>query len=88
MASGINSTFRQVAIATSIAALGSIFNTKLRSAPAGQHAAAFVGGINELLLISGLLALVTGVLALLLIRQRDFVAYAPAEPSEAASVSA
>jgi EmrB/QacA subfamily drug resistance transporter len=88
MASGINSTFRQVAIATSIAALGSIFNTKLRTAPAGQHDAAFVAGIDELLLIAGLLALVTGVLSLLLIRQRDFVAYAPAEPSEAASVNA
>jgi hypothetical protein len=69
MASGINSTFRQVGIAASIAALGSIF--------ASRHAMtspqAFVDTINLLLLIAAGIALVAGALSLALIRARDFV---------------
>ncbi len=77
MASGINSTFRQVGIATAIAALGSIFYTRLPLPTAPTYRGEFVSGINELLLITALLALVTGALSLLLIRQRDFVAHGP-----------
>jgi EmrB/QacA subfamily drug resistance transporter len=72
MASGINTTFRQVGIATSIAALGSVFTARLDGA---RDAASYVAGIDELLLIAALVALVAGVLALALIRQRDFVAH-------------
>jgi len=73
MASGINSTFRQIGIATSVAALGSILATREAGTTGPAHAAAFLSGLNELFLISGLIALSTGALALLLIRQRDFV---------------
>jgi EmrB/QacA subfamily drug resistance transporter len=72
MASGINTTFRQVGIATSVAALGSVFATRLNGA---SDVASYVAGIDELLLIAALVALVAGVLALVLIRQRDFVAH-------------
>src|SRR6202012_1054656 len=58
MASGINSTFRQVGIATSVAALGSILTTHTTSATGPASARAdFVDGLNVLLLISGLLAI-------------------------------
>lgn len=67
MASGINSTFRQVGIAVSIAALGSIF------AGHGPGPAGFVNSINTLLLVAAVIAVVTGLLSLALIRARDFV---------------
>jgi EmrB/QacA subfamily drug resistance transporter len=74
MASGINSTFRQIGIATSIAALGSILASHEHGAPGTPgHVATFISGLNELFLIAGLIALVAGVSSLLLIRQRDFV---------------
>jgi len=74
MASGINSTFRQVGIATSIAALGSILADREAGTKGEAHVAAFISGLNELLLIAALIAATAGILALLLIRQRDFVA--------------
>jgi EmrB/QacA subfamily drug resistance transporter len=75
MASGINSTFRQVGIATSVAALGSILATRTAGATGAGERAAFVSGLNELLLISGLLAIVGGLFSLVLIRPRDFVVH-------------
>ncbi len=115
MASGINSTFRQVGLATSIAALGSIFTSSLRShltsalaqvpqvsghtdqivsalrqgqtgavadgvPPAARAAlqaairSSFTDAINTLLVVSACIALAGGVLSLLLIRSKDFVA--------------
>jgi MFS family permease len=79
MASGINTTFRQVGIATAIAALGSIFATKLRGATPLTIHARFATTMNELLLISALTAIVAGVLATLLIRRKDFVVHRPPE---------
>ena len=73
MASGINNTLRQIGIATSVAALGSILATREAGTNGAAHATAFISGLNELFLISGLVALSAGALALLLIRQRDFV---------------
>ena len=115
MASGINNTFRQVGIATGIAALGSIFATRVRHdvlgslaglPGVGSHAgavatalvqgnspiaaagrvtpataarigeaarSAFVNGLNEILLIGGVLAALAALAALVLIRNRDFV---------------
>jgi EmrB/QacA subfamily drug resistance transporter len=74
MASGINSTFRQVGIATSVAALGSILATHTAGATGALgERAAFVSGLDVLLLISGLLAIVGGICALVLIRPKDFV---------------
>jgi EmrB/QacA subfamily drug resistance transporter len=121
MASGINSTFRQIGLATSIAALGSIFTTELRNelgnALAGTPLAAradqivgavrqgqtgsgsatlqpnmraelqtairssFTGALNDLFLVTAILALVGGVIAGALIRSRDFTTREPA-PSE------
>jgi predicted MFS family arabinose efflux permease len=88
MASGINSTFRQVGIATSVAALGSILATHTAGASGAGERAAFVSGLNELLLISGLLALVGGVAAIALIRRKDFVVHEPEGGGPAASESA
>ena len=113
MASGINSTFRQIGLATSIAALGSIFTSSLRrqlsdalagtplagqanqivntvrqgqTANSGSSAvpqslraevatavkSSFTGALNNLFVVTAVLALVGGVLSLLLIRDKDF----------------
>ena len=112
MASGVNSTFRQVGIATGIAALGSIFSHEvadgIRGSLAGTPAAAradqisdavtngqigavlrqapaslrgtleqaatgsFVDALNHITTIAALIALVSGVLCLFLIRAKDF----------------
>ena len=120
MGSGINSTFRQVGIATGIAALGSIFTSEVRSHVSsglraahqgGAHAIAtaisngqtrqaiahvplqaraavaevarssFVAGLNEIFLVSAIVALVGAVAAFSLIRSSDFVAQTEA-PSD------
>jgi EmrB/QacA subfamily drug resistance transporter len=72
MASGINTTFRQIGIAVSIAALGSIFATKLHGSTAATVTAHYATALNELLLITAILALAAGLAAVLLIRQKDF----------------
>ena len=113
MASGINATFRQIGIATSIAALGTIFagavNAELRRSLAhlpgvGSHLSAiesqvrsgdvagaaghlpahargavlhaagvgFVHGINDLLLVTAIVAFVGAVFAFTMLRTRDF----------------
>jgi EmrB/QacA subfamily drug resistance transporter len=113
MASGINSTFRQVGIATGVAALGSILASQadstvvshlgstplsgqahalaasvsngsvlqaiatvpahLRGVAASAAKAGFIDGLNVVLLIGAVIALVAAVLTFILIRQRDFV---------------
>lgn len=134
MASGVNSTFRQVGIATGIAALGSIFGnqvsdavrpalservsgqaldgltaalsggqvsaaaeaaqkaaTESGGASAGQQAfdlvtsvgtSAVVDALNHIVAIGAVIAFASGILCLILIRQRDFVAHGgpPAAP--------
>ncbi len=113
MASGINSTFRQVGIATGIALLGTLFTSQtkqvitdqLSSVPqlssrsdqvagalqSGQLGSqlkglppqlagkvetaartAFTSGLNHILLVAAILALAAGVLAMSLIRAKDF----------------
>ena len=113
MASGINSTFRQVGIATGIALLGTLFSSRVHdqvvSRLAGipgarEHTAAIAGGLksgeignviqslpaqlrgpvgyaargaftdgmNLILMIAAVVALVSGVVALLSIRSQDF----------------
>jgi EmrB/QacA subfamily drug resistance transporter len=124
MASGINSTFRQVGIATGIALLGTLFSNQVRTAvmqgvaaipglshqgpriasavQSGQigrvltslppHARQAVGGItrtafttglNRILLVAAIIALVSGVVSLAAIRSRDF-AQQQAGPEESA----
>jgi EmrB/QacA subfamily drug resistance transporter len=112
MASGTNTTFRQIGIATGIAAFGSIFVSTMQShlastlpaslagsaatiaaavrqgsagrvlasVPAANRAAtalalrsSFAAGLNDLLYIAAVLALIGGVCAVLLIRSKDFV---------------
>jgi len=86
MASGVNNTFRQVGIATGIAAFGAIFQHRvqselhvssggLRAIIAGHGEAArhaFVVGLNELFLIAAIVAFVGAALAFALVRRRDF----------------
>jgi EmrB/QacA subfamily drug resistance transporter len=114
MASGINSTFRQVGIATGIALLGTLFSNDVRDlvltrvaavpglastgpriaaavqsgevshvigalpAQARQTVgmitrAAFTSGLNRILLVAAIIALVSGVVSLATIRSKDFV---------------
>jgi EmrB/QacA subfamily drug resistance transporter len=119
MASGVNTTFRQIGIATSIALFGSIFTSALRShldhslssvpalaGHAGQVVGAiqqgtvgttigaipasvrgqlvgaihiaFAGAMNDLLIVSGIVALVGAICSVILIRPKDFVSARPA----------
>jgi EmrB/QacA subfamily drug resistance transporter len=131
MASGVNSTSRQVGYAAGIAALGTLLATEVRNtvigdlrhspfAHASRHLAeaissgnaahaishapaaarprlgavalgAFTSSLNELLLVAALVSFAGGVLAFLLIRQRDFVQpgaeAAPAGPAPAAAAA-
>ncbi|HTD09499.1 MAG TPA: hypothetical protein VK680_11455, partial [Solirubrobacteraceae bacterium] len=127
MASGINSTFRQVGIATGIAGLGAIFqhsvtkgthttlaasghareivsaahgqlatilesgevNHFARSLSPAAHTAlvhsykvGFTGAFTTIATIAGLVAVIGGLLAFVLVRSRDFVAsgHAPTAP--------
>jgi len=84
MASGINNTFRQLGIATGIAALGAIFQSKAGSGRIGgpgplpeSAKVAFVSGLNTILEVGSVVAAIGAVLALLLVRRRDFVASGP-----------
>jgi len=111
MASGLNSTFRQLGIATGVAGLGAILQARVTSHALGaladlpnarslarqfasgqvQHAIShlpadqreraaavardsFVSGFNEILVIGAIVAAIGAVLALALVRPRDFVA--------------
>jgi hypothetical protein len=75
MASGINSTFRQVGIATGVAALGAVIAHFAASTGRGPEAAqGFVEGLNEILLIGALVAFASAVATFALIRQRDYIA--------------
>jgi EmrB/QacA subfamily drug resistance transporter len=73
MASGINTTFRQVGTATGVAALGALFAGHLHVATRAQVHAGVVDGLNEILLVGAATAFVAAVATLLLVRERDFV---------------
>jgi EmrB/QacA subfamily drug resistance transporter len=87
MASGINNTFRQVGIATGIAGLGAILQSK-----AGSQLAAsgrgdphlFTNGLNQILLVAAIALFVGAVLAVALVRAQDFVASGPAQGQQPA----
>jgi EmrB/QacA subfamily drug resistance transporter len=80
MASGINNTFRQVGLAVGVAALGTLL-------PAGAtvQAAAFAQALDDMLLVSAAAVAAGAVAALLLVRQRDFVAEPLPLPTPAAA---
>jgi EmrB/QacA subfamily drug resistance transporter len=81
MASGINTTFRQIGIATSVAALGSVFASHLSGATATTLTATYASALDALLLIVAIVALVSAALALVLIRGKDFVAHGGPPPA-------
>lgn len=122
MASGANTTFRQLGIAVSIAAFGTIFTAALRqhlttalapvpalagrvpgivtaiqqgnaghaiaATPASQRAhlavalhASFASALNDLLIVSGIIALVGAVGSVILIRPKDFVSGGAPRPA-------
>jgi predicted MFS family arabinose efflux permease len=86
MASGINNTFRQLGIATGIAALGAIFATKVEASafaphPSAAARASFVVGLHDILLVGAGVAAIGAVLAAVLVRRRDFVASGPPQGS-------
>ncbi len=79
LASGTNSTFRQIGIAVSVAVLGSIFDAKSAGATAATAGAHYAAALNNVLFIAAGVAFTAAVLALALIRRKDFhVAGAPA----------
>jgi EmrB/QacA subfamily drug resistance transporter len=106
MGSGINSTFRQVGIATGTAALGALFQGLLAdratgplarvpaevlaqgrpevAGPGGRAAylALFTGALNDLFLVGAIVLFAGSVCAFALIRRKDFIASAPAQPEE------
>jgi predicted MFS family arabinose efflux permease len=83
MASGLNNTFRQLGIATGIAALGAIFQNKVGSAGFGAGhlpdaaRATFISGLNAILEVGAVVAAIGAALAFLLVRRKDFVASGP-----------
>jgi EmrB/QacA subfamily drug resistance transporter len=91
MASGVNNTFRQVGIATGIAGLGAILESKAGGQVAASglgNAQAFCNGLNEILLIAAIVVFVGAVLAFALVRASDFVASGPARQPEPATAEA
>jgi EmrB/QacA subfamily drug resistance transporter len=74
MASGINSTLRQVGIATGVATLGTIFSHHVAQTHGQNPVVGFVDGLNAILLVGAIVALVAAVTSLTLIRSKDFVA--------------
>jgi EmrB/QacA subfamily drug resistance transporter len=123
MASGINSTFRQVGIATGVAALGAIFQARVdakladllpQAPPAFSDAVsagavesalpsippqfrdqavaaadqAFIGGLNEILLIGAGIAIVGSIASWLLIRSQDMVGQPAPSPEPGAEADA
>ena len=65
LSSGINNTFRQLGIASGIAGLGAIFQHRLA-------ADGFVAGLNDILVVAGVVALAGAVATALLLRPGDF----------------
>ena len=82
MASGINTTFRQVGTATGVAALGAIFARHLHGATPAQLRAGTVDGLNEILLVGACIAFAAAVATFALVRERDFVAPGARERAE------
>ena len=89
MAAGINNTFRQVGIATGIAALGAILQSRAGRAAASGHGdpARYIDGLNAILLVSAIVLFAGAVLGLALVRTRDFVTSEQAQEQPAQSAA-
>lgn len=81
MASGANTTFRQIGVAVGIAAYGSMFSSAMRhgAAQGWDLRMSYAHGLNELFVVSGCLAVAGGLASIALIRTRDFAAHALVE---------
>jgi len=77
MASGINATFRQIGIATSVAVLGSIFDSRIRRGHRGDGDRPLRLSTERGVLIAACIAFAAGALALARIRRKDFRAPTP-----------
>jgi EmrB/QacA subfamily drug resistance transporter len=86
MGAGINNTFRQVGIATGIAALGAILQSKAGQVAASGHGdpARYIDGLNAILLVSAIVLFAGAVLGFALVRARDFVTSGPQREQAAA----
>ena len=75
MAAGINNTFRQLGAAFGVAGLGAVLQgVETRASRAGVNPAqAFVDGFNEVLLFGAAIAFVGALIAVALVRPRDYV---------------
>jgi EmrB/QacA subfamily drug resistance transporter len=73
MASGINSTFRQVGIATGIAGLGAIFRHSSNHATSHDPHVIFVGAFVDVLYVAAVIAAIGTLAAWLLVHERDLV---------------
>ena len=85
MGAGVNNTFRQVGIATGIAALGAILQSRAGSAVAASgrgDPAKYVSGLNEILIVGAIVLFVGAVLGFALVRARDFVTSGPQQPQQ------
>jgi EmrB/QacA subfamily drug resistance transporter len=74
MAAGINNTFRQLGISVGVAGLGAILQNGQAqdAAETASQGEAFVVGFNQALLVGAAIAFVGALLAVLLVRPRDF----------------
>jgi EmrB/QacA subfamily drug resistance transporter len=90
MAAGINNTFRQVGIATGIAGLGAILQSKAGQAASSGRGdpARYIAGLNTILLVSAIVLFVGAVLGFALVRRRDFVTSGPQQEQPAGAQSA
>ena len=76
MAAGINNTLRQLGVAFGVAGLGAVLQgAQARATAAGVNPTqAFVDGFNAVLVFSAVIAVVGALLAVTLVRPRDYVA--------------
>lgn len=90
MASGANTTFRQIGVAVGIAAYGSMFSSAMRHGAAQGWGlrSSYAHGLNELFVVSGCLAVAGGLVSIALIRSRDFAPQTRVEDDERAPVAA
>lgn len=96
MASGAVNTFRQLGYALGIAVLGTVFTTALHDAarrPGASRTAlgsAYISGLTDIMLISGVVALAGGLLVLAVVRREesgDGPAGPPGPPAEGAAAA-
>jgi EmrB/QacA subfamily drug resistance transporter len=83
LASALNNTARQIGLAVGIAVLGALLEATVSGAGPGERAAAYTGGVDDLLLIAAVLGVVGAAAAAALVRQADM--WAPPEPRPASA---